>query len=405
MSLPASKSCVWMSAITAATIAAVGCTAETPSGVQMQPATSFGGNTAIPPVAGAGTAPVITSPTAGVSAIPPRAGSGTAVNPSPGAAGTGASTPVAMAGRSAPPVSAAGSGAGVGAAGTGAAGMMMPAAAGSGSAGSMASAGTGSTLMPLPPGDGPTLPAVNGECPEFKNGTTIMVAGHKSIQIAAGEPGKGGPLLFYWHGTGGSAAEAMRTLPAAVRNEIISSGGIIAAFNGSQSSGAKGDCSGTSAHNIADFDAADQIAACAVKNHGVDSRRIYTTGCSAGGLQSGCMAQLRSSYLAASAPNSGGVVFPQQWQDMHSPAIFTMHGGSSDMVIVTFSQTSATLDMNAKAHGSFVVNCNHGGGHCGAPAALQTAAWQFMKDHPWGFGTSPWTMSFPSGVPDYCKVY
>ncbi|HKU39139.1 MAG TPA: hypothetical protein VJR89_13350, partial [Polyangiales bacterium] len=245
---------------------------------------------------------------------------------------------------------------------------------------------------------------IMGECPSFMNGGTIMAAGHRSIAISSGMPGKGGPLLFYWHGTGGSAQEAMRTLPAAVRQEIIGAGGIIAAFNGNQSSGG-GDCSGTGAHGKNDFNAADLIAACAVKNHGVDSRRIYSTGCSAGGLQTGCMAQMRSSYLAAAAPNSGGIVGGSPWQDMHSPAIFTMHGGSSDMVIVTFSQTSASLDKAAKSHGSFVVNCDHGGGHCQAPAALQTAAWQFMKDHPWGFQKSPWAGGIPAGVPNYCKVY
>lgn len=262
----------------------------------------------------------------------------------------------------------------------------------------------GTPLMPVS-GPGPTLPAIKGECPMFMNGSTIMVAGHGGVAITAGAPGKNGPLVFYWHGTGGNASEAQRTLPADVRMEIINGGGIIAAFNGNQSSGTAGDCSGTGAHNIADFDAADQIAACAVKNHGIDPHRIYTTGCSAGGLQSGCMAQMRSSYIAASAPNSGGVTTSRMWQDMHSPAIFTMHGGSMDMVIVTFSQTSATLDMAAKTHGSFVVNCNHGGGHCRAPEDLQRAAWMFMKDHPWGFTDSPWKTAFPAGVPDYCKVF
>jgi hypothetical protein len=54
------------------------------------------------------------------------------------------------------------------------------------------------------------------------------------------------------------------------------------------------------------------------------------------------MAIMRSSYLAAAAPNSGGIVTRPMWEDAHSPAILTMHGGSSDTVIVTFSQTSAT---------------------------------------------------------------
>jgi predicted esterase len=277
--------------------------------------------------------------------------------------------------------------------------------AGSGDASTQTDSGGG--LPPVTGGTAPTLPPISGECPEFKDGT-IMVAGHRGVQLTVGSAGKNGPLYFFWHGTGGNAAQ-VSMVPAVVRNEIISLGGIIASFNGPSSSGAEGDCSGTGAHNIADFKAADQIAACAVKNHGIDPRRIYTTGCSAGGLQSGCMAQLRSSYIAAAAPNSGGVTRNQRWQDMGHPAIFSMHGGASDMVIVTFSQTSAMLNMSAKAHGSFVVNCDHGGGHCRAPADLYTASWRFMKDHPYGIAAadSPWKAGIPSGagIPAYCKIF
>jgi predicted esterase len=268
--------------------------------------------------------------------------------------------------------------------------------------------GGGPVTMNPPVGGGggeePTIPAMMGECPEFKNGT-VTVAGHRGVVLQAGEPNKKGALLFYWHGTGQSASEVNRQVPAAARDEILKGGGIIASFNGSQSAKGAGDCSGTGAHNISDFLAADQIVACAVAKHGIDPRRIYTTGCSAGGLQSGCMAQARSSYIAAAAPNSGGIVFPQKWQSKNAPAIFTMHGGASDMVIVTFSKTSADLDKSAKAQGSFVVNCNHNGIHCGAPGPLQSAAWKFMNEHPFGTKPSPWAGGIPAGVPDYCKIY
>ncbi|HET8938204.1 MAG TPA: prolyl oligopeptidase family serine peptidase [Polyangiales bacterium] len=251
-------------------------------------------------------------------------------------------------------------------------------------------------------GGEPMLPAMMGECPEFRDGTTIMVAGHKGVNIRAGAPGMGGPILFYWHGTGSSAAESIM-FPG--NSEIVAAGGIVAAFNGSQSSGTGMDCSGTGAHNMADFNAADQIVACGVANHKTDSRRIYSTGCSAGGLQTGCMAMVRSSYIAAVAPNSGGLTFPLGWQDMHTPAVFTMHGAmGQDVVIVDFSNTSQTFDMSAKQHGGFVVNCNHMGGHCGAPANLQQAAWKFMKDHPWN-APSPWMSGIPAGVPEYCKIF
>jgi predicted esterase len=236
----------------------------------------------------------------------------------------------------------------------------------------------------------------------MKNGT-VMVAGHRGVQLTVGAANKMGPIYFFWHGTGGSASQVSQ-VPASIRNEVVSLGGIIASFNGSSSSGAEGDCSGTAAHNKADFKAADEIVACGVKNHGTDPRRIYTTGCSAGGLQSGCMAQVRSSYIAASAPNSGGVVFPESWQDAGKPAIFSMHGGAADWVIVAFSETSATLNQAAKSHGSFVVNCDHGGNHCIAPAALYEASWKFMKDHPYGVD-SPWKAGIPAGVPSYCKIF
>lgn len=263
--------------------------------------------------------------------------------------------------------------------------------------------------MPLPAGPAPALPAIRGACPEFRDGSKIMVGGHGGILIVTGAPAKGGALLFSWHGTGGSAEGELGRLPMAVRSEIIAAGGIIAAFDGKQSSGTGTDCSGTGAHNEADFDAADQIAACAVQNYGIDPRRIYTAGCSAGGLQSGCMALMRSSYIAAAATDSGGLVPPEitavNWQDKHTPAIFTMHGGPSDMVVVNFSETSALLDMNAKNHGGFVVNCNHGAGHCASTPELRLAAWRFLKDHPWGVEKSPWAGALPAGVPASCRVY
>jgi poly(3-hydroxybutyrate) depolymerase len=232
-----------------------------------------------------------------------------------------------------------------------------------------------------------------------------MIGGHRNVMITAGPSGKKGALMFYWHGTGSSAEGEVSRLPKPILDEIASTGSIIAGFNGSGTMGGKGDCSGTGAHNIADFDSGDQLVACAIMKHGIDPRRIYSAGCSAGGLQTGCMAMLRSSYLAAATPNSGGIVGAQPWQDMHSPAVMTMHGGASDMVIVTFSQTSASFDMAAKMHGSFVVNCDHGGGHCAAPNDLKIAYWQFMKDHPFGIEKSPWATAFPPGVPDYCKIY
>jgi hypothetical protein len=249
------------------------------------------------------------------------------------------------------------------------------------------------------PGE-PKIPAIMGECPTLMSGTaTIAGLSGISMQVGAMKPEKGA-LLFYWHGTGQTAGMVNSSVPSAVRMEILNGGGII--VSPSRSLGTGGDCSGTGTFYKDDFKVADQIVACAVKNHNIDPKRIYTTGCSAGGLHAGCMANMRASYIAASAPNSGGIIGMQPKDDPHVPALFTMHGGAADVVIVTFSETSKALDNQFAKMGGVVVNCNHGGGHCSAPSTLQSAAWQFMKDHPFG-APSPYMGTLPSSFPSYCE--
>ena len=118
------------------------------------------------------------------------------------------------------------------------------------------------------------------------------------------------------------------------------------------------------------------------------------------------MGAMRSSYIAATVPNSGGEVTRQTIQDpSRVPAVMTMHGGASDMVVVSFATTSATYDTQMKAAGSFAIDCNHGGGHCQAPAALYAAGWEFMKAHPFGVAPEPYSAGLPATFPTYCAPF
>lgn len=268
----------------------------------------------------------------------------------------------------------------------------------------VADAGMGAGAAAAPGGPlEPIIPAVSGPCPEFTTGSKT-VNGLSGIQFTAGPKKEGtGSIIFYWHGTGSSAAES-RNIPGTARNEITEAGGVIVSFG--RSSGGD-DCSGTGTFSLQDFDIVDQIVACAVENHGIDPHRIYTTGCSAGGLQAGCMAIQRSNYVAATAPNSGGVTIG--YGEMQDPtrvaAVMTMHGSAIDNVIVSFPGTSEAYDnYMIRAGSAMVINCDHGGGHCGAPAALQASVWEFMKDHPFGTSPSPYEGGLPAGFHASCEI-
>lgn len=260
---------------------------------------------------------------------------------------------------------------------------------------------------PEPPPTGaaqPTIPALTQECPAFQTGT-ITFMGLRGIQIVAGaKPAAAtAPMVFYWHGTGSTSGEFAR-LAGAVRSGVEAEGGILVSFQGTTGGDA---LSGTSVFGRGDLELVDQLVACAVRDHNVDPRRIFTTGCSAGGLFATNLAVLRSSYIAAAAPNSGGLTFPQQFQSDYTPALMTVHGAPGrDVVIVDFSNTSATADRTFSGRGGFVINCDHGGGHCGG-GGLAGDVWEFFEAHPYGVepAPSPWTSGLPSGFDSACEIF
>jgi poly(3-hydroxybutyrate) depolymerase len=227
----------------------------------------------------------------------------------------------------------------------------------------------------------------------------------QQVQLWVGKKQEGvkGPVLFYWHGTGSTSGEALGGLGSGLQ-EIQQQGGLVASFTTTTK---KAQNTGNNVWYTGDFEMADQILACAVEQLNIDTRRVYTAGCSAGGLQAGAMVYGRSSYLAAAMPNSGGTVFPSKLEDAaHVPALITTHGkmGSDVVAGLEFTMSSLNQTKDIAAKGGFAVDCDHGGGHCASPPAVKAAQWQFLKDHPFGVAPEPYAAGLPASFPMYCKV-
>ncbi|HEX5658532.1 MAG TPA: hypothetical protein VFX59_15120 [Polyangiales bacterium] len=260
----------------------------------------------------------------------------------------------------------------------------------------------GAVEPPSTSGADPKIPAKPATCPEIKTGNITVNGQQVQLWVGAKKAGKKGPIMFYWHGTGSNSREATGGL-AKGNQEILDEGGVIASFTTTTS---KGQNTGNNVWYTGDFEMADQILACAIEQQDVDPRRVYTAGCSAGGLQASAMVYARSSYLAGAMPNSGGTVFPYKLEDAnHIPKVIATHGAAGvDVVVIDFASTTATMSKDIVAKGGFMVVCDHGGRHCASPTPVKNAQWDFLKAHPFGVEPEPYAAGLPADFPTSCKI-
>jgi poly(3-hydroxybutyrate) depolymerase len=266
----------------------------------------------------------------------------------------------------------------------------------SGSAGSGAGPAGGDPTIPVPP-------SAREQCPTLESGEVAILGAKVRLWVGAPQSGSGGPLVVYWYGTGSSPSEATTMLGATLQ-DVLDQGGVVAAPV--LTTGIGENTSGTGTWSSGDLDVVDELVACAVEQLGIDPRRIYTAGCSSGGLQAGVFANARSNYVAAAMLNSGGQVLPTPLQDpARAPAVITAHGaGGTDVVIIDFAEASLRYAQDLASQGGFAVDCDHGGGHCAAPPELRAAQWAFAKAHPYGVEPEPYASALPAEFPDYCEV-
>jgi len=248
----------------------------------------------------------------------------------------------------------------------------------------------------------PVIPAITGDCPAFVTGEFSFQGLTGLMEVGAKGSGEGA-LLFYWHGTASPTSEYLMIGKSNI-NRITEEGGIIVSPDGAATGEEASSCSISSFGDTVTWEIVDQIVACAVRDHAIDPHRIYVTGCHSGGLQSGCMALRRSSYVAAVATNSGGLaVLRIDYQDpTRIPAVITMHIVPEGL---NNAAASSVLDATTKFAGGFAVNCIHGGDVCEPPADLYRSAFDFLFDHPFGVDPEPYLSGLPSDFPAYCSIY
>ena len=259
---------------------------------------------------------------------------------------------------------------------------------------------------PRPRATEPVIPTPRGECPELATGTVTVLG--MTVEVVAGTPGSTpGPLLLAWHASGITGKDAIRLLPTSMKDGITAAGGIVFAPN---SDGEPRDGTDTGltfgVWFAGDFALADELVACAHAHHGIDPHRIYTTGCTSGGLMAGAFTVARSSYVAAAVINSGGLFSPDAFtlQDpARVPSVISLYG-ISELTLATFEHSSRLLVEAIRTGGGFAIDCPLDVNQCVPPVEVQERSWQFLKAHPFGVAPFPYADRLPVGLPDSCRI-
>lgn len=253
-----------------------------------------------------------------------------------------------------------------------------------------------------------TLPRITAEdCPSVVEGgnTGFPSAGLDRefvLQLPPDyEAGKAYPLVFAWHGFGGTAAGFLDgALSAAGRAADV----ILVAPQGTDKGGSTSfDPFGEERRNY-DVALFDDILTCVSDQMMVDLNRVYVTGMSNGGLMSGALLARRAATFAAAAPLSGGisVAFAEDHEPIPSLVVW---GGEEDFAFEQNFHTLATSMIDALLdRGHFLATCNHNTGHEIPPGAWSWV-FEFLLAHDKATGnTSPFESGLTEGFPAYCTI-
>lgn len=258
-----------------------------------------------------------------------------------------------------------------------------------------------------PGGPVPELPTPDGACPKFVDGTLEFTPAETETRRARvyfdPATGGGGPLVFWFHGTGSSPDGSANAITNAARDEIVAMGGMVVMPWNDPDTG-QFPWFLVDEQREDDLHLMDEIVGCAAAGPGINARRIHAAGFSAGGMHVSQAAFRRASYLASTVSLSGGLVGGNAPTDAPDQFIAAMivHGGADDDVGgFNFMEASGRLRDAVDARGGFSLECDHGGGH--SYSVVREHIWPFMQAHPFGADPSPFEAGLPDWVPAFCE--
>lgn len=258
----------------------------------------------------------------------------------------------------------------------------------------------------------PAPPAYEGTCPEFAAGTLKIQAGgfNRSVKLYLPSDPQGAGLLMLWHGLGDNANNFANVMQAATVAETYHLAVAVPLSCGE--SGQNGcaslatEWSYTVKQDERDGALFDALIACADQGLGLDRRRVYTAGFSAGALWSTWLTMHRSEYLAASAIFSGGInnIVPWAAPGRMVPVVDSSGGVNDKFMngLVDFQKSIADLNSKLRETGDFVVHCQHQSGHT-ITAPIVKFAFGFLNGHQWG-GELPYSGGLPDTAPSNCEI-
>ncbi|MCO4744489.1 MAG: hypothetical protein KC912_06870 [Proteobacteria bacterium] len=249
----------------------------------------------------------------------------------------------------------------------------------------------------------------NGACPDLTvtgsevSFTSADVERSVRVYLPAGET-TDAPLLFMWHPLGVSAAEiAQYTDAQTLANDL---GMVILVPLAIESNTFEWEFAGNGSDQ--DIVLYDDLRTCAANDLGIDVRRVYTTGMSAGALWSTYLTMHRADTLAASLIMSGGTGAIIQYESPEAEVpVLMFYGGATDTWGgggFTVDFTAATLEFADDVADDIetLILCNHNRGHVLPPSGMATVE-SFLLRHAYG-EPSPFADGDLNGLPTICEM-